>query len=623
MKSKKTKIEKLISKYSGTNGAYVTLISVLILSVVAVTIIGSALTVSTDSLISSTSVSNSKEARALIDACAEQALQSIRDNGSYTGEGSVSLGEGGCDYTVIDPSVEYDLVTGNQLWMTFEETSGTAFSDLSPNTSNDGACDSGAGKCPTLAVEGQCGNATEFDGANDIITIASDASLDLTTQGTISAWIYPTTNFTTTHGIVSKANSDNVSGRAYSLHLTHSSFLSKHRALGFNYDGVDGNGTVNDIADSDTVANNWYHLVYTWDASGKYIYIDNVTNAGSPSTLASQTLDVPLSIGRFFDGDVFYNSFQGRIDEVGIWNRVLTTDEIAYLGTSCDPLNLESGGGDTIEGGNVLSLAMDETSGATTFVDSSGNGRDFVCAGSDCPVAEVTGQCGTALEFDGAGDFLEDSDGESYVNGLTDFTVSFWIESDIAATDKGVLATRTPDGNDNGLGFRYDAAGYSGGCTTCAKATKTAGSTQNIETSNSSGTTSWQHVAMVSDGTTGATTMYLNGVADTPTFYSGDVSGALDTSTTVIIGKGYKDSWSSTGWDGKIDQFDIWDSVLSEAEVNEVMDNCGLVIPGGGASEKIIEITSTVGNATRKALISATSSSTGVTIDSWNEVSEF
>jgi hypothetical protein len=42
----------------------------------------------------------SNQAKGLANACAEEALQLIHDNTSFTGSGSLSMGQGSCAYTV-------------------------------------------------------------------------------------------------------------------------------------------------------------------------------------------------------------------------------------------------------------------------------------------------------------------------------------------------------------------------------------------------------------------------------------------------------------------------------------------------------------------------------------------
>lgn len=78
---------------------------------------------------------------------------------------------------------------------------------------------------------------------------------------------------------------------------------------------------------------NWHHLVATYDGTTVAFVVDNVGDgklgmAGSPLQL--DTTESKLIIGRKVpDGNDEY--FQGSIDDIRIYNRVLTTAEIAAL----------------------------------------------------------------------------------------------------------------------------------------------------------------------------------------------------------------------------------------------------------------------------------------------------
>lgn len=82
------------------NRGYITLISVLVVGAVGVTIALSLILLGLGSSRTSFAVEQSNQAKALANACAEEALQQIRDSTPYTGSGNLSLGQGTCSYTV-------------------------------------------------------------------------------------------------------------------------------------------------------------------------------------------------------------------------------------------------------------------------------------------------------------------------------------------------------------------------------------------------------------------------------------------------------------------------------------------------------------------------------------------
>ena len=220
---------------------------------------------------------------------------------------------------------------------------------------------------------------------------------------------------------------------------------------------------------------------------------------------------------------------------------------------------------------------FDETSG-TTAADSSGNGRDGTLDGNP---QWVPGKLNGALEFDGQGDHVIDDDAENYLNGLSALTACMWIKSDSASTDAGFIICEQPDGGDNIITMRYDAAGSTGGGTNLLKMAVVAPSNeQQLESSSNLQTTEWQHVCMT--WSTGQQlTFYVNGVEDTPQANGGPRTVTTADVTTLIVGAGGKDdNFAGEGWDGLVDDVRIYSRALTVEEIQQVM----VGIPPGVAS---------------------------------------
>lgn len=74
----------------------------------------------------------------------------------------------------------------------------------------------------------------------------------------------------------------------------------------------------------------WYHVVGTFDGSTIKVYIDGGSPAASTSYSGSIGVSgYPVNIGRGTYDDT--RIFDGAINDVGIWDRALTTSEIDYL----------------------------------------------------------------------------------------------------------------------------------------------------------------------------------------------------------------------------------------------------------------------------------------------------
>lgn len=83
---------------------YVILISVLVVSIVGLAIAASVITLGIGSSQTALSSQQSFQARALADACAEHALNELRQSTGYSGSETLSFGSGSCDILAISGS---------------------------------------------------------------------------------------------------------------------------------------------------------------------------------------------------------------------------------------------------------------------------------------------------------------------------------------------------------------------------------------------------------------------------------------------------------------------------------------------------------------------------------------
>lgn len=89
-------------KHKKTQNGYIALIAVLIVGAASLAIALALLIGGTDSQRSALVTQQSAGARNLAKACVEEAKQQMLDNNAFTGTGSLSLGQGTCDYTVTN-----------------------------------------------------------------------------------------------------------------------------------------------------------------------------------------------------------------------------------------------------------------------------------------------------------------------------------------------------------------------------------------------------------------------------------------------------------------------------------------------------------------------------------------
>ena len=192
----------------------------------------------------------------------------------------------------------------------FDEGSGNTACDSSGN-SNTGNLNNGP-----VWVEGRVGKALSFDGVDDYVRIEDSSSLDMVGQLTVEAWVCPTTYIDGSH-IVSRCNY----GGPYASHIY---------VL-----GIYGNGkvhySVNPLPNAATsVATiplySWTHLAMTYDGSHVCLYINGTHDSDYSQTGPINTTSLWLSIGCKPSGPNAY--FNGKIDDVKIYNRALSQEEI-------------------------------------------------------------------------------------------------------------------------------------------------------------------------------------------------------------------------------------------------------------------------------------------------------
>lgn len=97
--------------YNKKNEGFITLMSVLVVGAVGVAITLSIILLGVGSSRTSFAVEQSNQSKALANACAEEALQQIRDSALFTGSGNLALGQGTCDYTVTSQGGQNRTIT--------------------------------------------------------------------------------------------------------------------------------------------------------------------------------------------------------------------------------------------------------------------------------------------------------------------------------------------------------------------------------------------------------------------------------------------------------------------------------------------------------------------------------
>ena len=287
--------------------------------------------------------------------------------------------------TIPDDTMTRGLVG----YWSFDEGMGdTAYNAAATGSVNNGALGNGTVANMPSWSNGKINGALDFDGMNDYIDCGSDTSLNITDAITIEAWV---------KGDGWKGT-QTIAGRSpivYDLLMidntpyfySNGDLLTK-RAVGSSISSLQ-----------------WHHITGVYDGTNTIIYVNGVRG-----TDASEPLAPPSSVENFYIGSRGGSTryFNGTIDEVRIYNRALSTEEIRYHYN---------------RGGPCAEYKFNEGTGTTAY-DTTDNNNNGTWNGTGTHWA--TGKFGSAGQFaDASGDYV------SIANNISNArTISFWTNLD-------------------------------------------------------------------------------------------------------------------------------------------------------------------------------------------------
>ena len=170
-------------------------------------------------------------------------------------------------------------------------------------------------------INGKYGKACEFNGSS-YIDVPDDDSLDITDTITIEAWIYRTSNTPVDQRIVQKGDTNN----QYAL-MFEELPTSENLKARLNINGVDKLFTF----DKTVGLNTWHHVVLTYNGSQARGYVDGIGSTPISATGSIGISEDNFQIGRRGDGITPSTYFKGAIDELRIYNKILTEKQIKAL----------------------------------------------------------------------------------------------------------------------------------------------------------------------------------------------------------------------------------------------------------------------------------------------------
>jgi len=175
-------------------------------------------------------------------------------------------------------------------------------------------------------TDGKCGKALSLDGSDDYIVVGNSTTLNPSTALTISAWV-----FAKSYSGVGGGQRTIVERRFYGSDDSYQLvILPEGLGEGRVRFSVWSNNVERDLDSADAVPlDQWCHVAATYDGGSAKIYLNGTQNAAANISGDIDSTSINTTIGAGSQGTT--NFFNGTIDEVRIYSRSLSAEEIAVI----------------------------------------------------------------------------------------------------------------------------------------------------------------------------------------------------------------------------------------------------------------------------------------------------
>lgn len=298
-------------------------------------------------------------------------------------------------------------------WWQFDDVVGDTVPDRS-GFMNDGTLMNGATISSDVPDFLGAGSSLSLDGGDQHVLVPHNTSLDIPSELTIAAWVKPIGN-QAWDGIVAKSPSDgsaaNQAGN-YELRIENGS-----RSLTFHHQQGGDNDTVAYPGGPPIADSTWQHVATTVNSSGVNFFLDGQPAGSYPlggimSFGATNTN--PLYIGSRAD---LFTTMNGLIDDLRIYNEVLSAEAIRDLAGASDPpadlvtatifsvssqlaTNFNRGAQNLVNGSGLTADGFHSITPDGTMWLNAGNGCCGDAADPLQPGAEVTFDLGSVVKLD-------------------------------------------------------------------------------------------------------------------------------------------------------------------------------------------------------------------------------
>jgi Concanavalin A-like lectin/glucanases superfamily len=445
------------------------------------------------------------------------------------------------------------------------------------------AVDSASGKNATLkggagwTAKARLGQALQGNGTS-AYAVTGSSVLDTTKSFTVSAWVRLTSLTSNSTFVVQEGT--NADGFQLYYSSSYGWVFNRHAS------DVTSPTIVRALSDAVPAVGVWTHLLGVYDAQEQEVRL-YVNGANDESLNASFTTPWqaagPVGIGCRLYQNTCAEFTAGSVDEITLWNRIMSPEEVADLQAMTDAATGQA------QPALAADWGMSEATG-TSASDSSGYGHSATVAAGGAWATDEGGK-GNVLSLKGTSTANATASGP-IVDSQGDFTVAAWAKLDAAALSDTTVAHHMRIATQSGgvrdsWGLWYDqAAGSAQGMWVFGRTTadSTSGSVVKVPATVASAQLvdpgDWTLLTGVYDGAHHQLFLYVNGVRQ-------GAQGDTDTDDDTGDGIVFTSPWQATGTfnigrgristgaysdyaHSLVDDVRVWTGVMSDTAIDQM-----------------------------------------------------
>lgn len=425
----------------------------------------------------------------------------------------------------------------------------------------------------TILTVNRFGNLNQaylWDGTDSPILIPNSTSQNFQTGITFSVWLRQTGMYCQTcaeTNYLSKGRNINPGG--IELGLDHATQKFCFRVTG---SPVSTSPPFSYFLSTATINyNNWIHLTGTYDGSSIKIYVNGILDISYSYNSTIPLNTESMLIGKQIGTGVYADNFNmvGTLDDIGVWNRALTQQEITNLYNASLPTSIPV---ISCPGAQIPLNINNGLVGWWPFCgdadDESGNGNNGTVNGATL-TSDRFGNINSAYSFDGIGDSITVLNLPQCAN----YSFSGWFKADTLLTPYNVIFNQETSLENNRIQI------FGTAYTPPFIGTLFTGDDGNGNLHNSTYRVDdgiWHFATIVYDHQNSIMKMYIDGILNgtSPIPVSSNFGGK------TRFGNGFTQfvnppPYDSKGFVGTLDDIGIWNRALDSSEVAQLY-NTGL-----------------------------------------------